>query len=870
MAAAAPDAKKIDFESQVLPILKRNCLACHDGVDAEAELILETPKTILKGSENGPVVVPGHSDRSLLWQSSAKQSKPFMPPKNNKMGAEPLKPEELALLRDWIDQGATGTVNARPKPVHWRPLPPGQHPILAMAVTPDGQYAACGRANQIFIYHVPSGQLVARLADPKIEAEAGKDAAQRDFVQSLAFSPDGRTLASGEYRMVKLWQRQTAPEPVVLGTEPPTAIAADASGKQFATTGKDGVIHLWNAAAGKPVRDFSGHTGQVTALAFSTDGARLASTAADKTVRVWDLATGTLFIQIETPAPPAAVAWGMGDKQLAVAGGDNPIHLWELPLQPGGPAKALKDLNGHSQPVTSLAAFDGGKQLLSGSADKSVRHWALTQNRMARQMDHGAPVTAVAVSPNGKTFASAGGISAKLWSADRGQMLGEMKGDETLRMNLRQAERTAALAKSETAWWKTTLDTATKALNEKNDAAKKATTTLAAADKTLQTKIEAQAKANNDKDKASAVDAVKSATAARSDADKAQKAAQEAVKQAEKALAEAKTGAEKSATAEKQSAAGVEAAKKALPSGEKPVRCVAFAPDGTSVATAGEDGALRTWSAENGNGFLTLPMAAGPVQKLTWAPDGRLLAGGSQGGAQVASTATIWSLTRSIGTGDQASPLVNRVLALDFSPDGKLLATGGGVPSRSGEVKLWKVADGSLAREIKPSHSDTVFSLAFSPDGKALATAGADKFLKLFDPTTGRLIKSLSGHTHYVLSVGWRADGRMLVSSGADMTVKLWTYPAGEQTKTIEGFKKEVSSVRFAGAGSDILAATGEARVRLMREDGGTIKDYSGSKGFLFTTLATPDGQTVIAGGQDSVLRAWNAATAKSVFAAEK
>src|SRR6202042_3603956 len=114
-------------------------------------------------------------------------SKPLMPPKNNKIGAEPMTPEELSLLKTWIEQGATGTVNAKPKPLQWRPLPPGLHPILAVAVTGDGEFAACGRANQIFMYHVPSGQMVTRLIDPKLAAQPNRSgyrsSAERDFVQ---------------------------------------------------------------------------------------------------------------------------------------------------------------------------------------------------------------------------------------------------------------------------------------------------------------------------------------------------------------------------------------------------------------------------------------------------------------------------------------------------------------------------------------------------------------------------------------------------------------------------------------------------------------------------------------------------------------
>ena len=272
--ASNPTAQgKVDFEKQVLPILKRNCLSCHNATDAEGDLVLETPATIAKGGEDGPVVVPHKGVESLLIKSATHEAKPYMPPKNNKVGAENLKPEEIALLKTWIDQGATGTVNIKPKAVQWHPLPPGLHPILAVAVTPDGQYAACGRANQIFIYHVPTGQIVARLTDPKLAEKTGRSgwhsSAQRDFVQSLEFSPDGRVLASGEYRMVKLWRREPNLPQFNLGAEPASALAVSPDGKSIATAAHDNVIRLWDSANGKPMKEIPGDTATVTTLKFS-------------------------------------------------------------------------------------------------------------------------------------------------------------------------------------------------------------------------------------------------------------------------------------------------------------------------------------------------------------------------------------------------------------------------------------------------------------------------------------------------------------------------------------------------------------------------------------------------------------------------
>jgi len=285
-----------------------------------------------------------------------------------------------------------------------------------------------------------------------------------------------------------------------------------------------------------------------------------------------------------------------------------------------------------------------------------------------------------------------------------------------------------------------------------------------------------------------------------------------------------------------------------------------------SVATGGEGPLVQTWSAENGVEFDTYPASEGGVRAIGYSADGRIVSCAKAGGAVVWRTVAGWTLARSIGSGDVKSALASRVLSLSFSADGQWLATGGGVPSRSGEVKIWKAADGTLVREVKDAHSDAVFCVEFSPDGKLLATASADKFVKVFEADSGKLAKALTGHTHYVLGVSWKADGRTLASVGADKALKVWSYPSGEQTQNAVTFSKELTSVRFLGAGAEMLAASGDSRVRLLQLEGKTVREFAGSKGYLFSAAGTPDGQLVIGGGEDSVLRIWNATNAKSLW----
>src|SRR5262245_34267531 len=100
----------VDFEKDIIPIFRRSCLSCHSATEAQSDLVLESPQTILKGGAEGPAVVPGKGSDSRLIKLASKQKEPFMPPPDNDVKAKPLTPQELGLLKLWIDQGAKGAV----------------------------------------------------------------------------------------------------------------------------------------------------------------------------------------------------------------------------------------------------------------------------------------------------------------------------------------------------------------------------------------------------------------------------------------------------------------------------------------------------------------------------------------------------------------------------------------------------------------------------------------------------------------------------------------------------------------------------------------------------------------------------------------
>src|SRR5439155_8932885 len=255
------------------------------------------------------------------------------------------------------------------------------------------------------------------------------------------------------------------------------------------------------------------------------------------------------------------------------------------------------------------------------------------------------------------------------------------------------------------------------------------------------------------------------------------------LKQGTDAAVKVKAALETAEAEKKNSDTDLEVAKKAASSAERPIHTIAFSPDNRTFATAGDDHFIHTWSAENGAAFETYRRHTEGVAAIAFAGPDSLVSGAEDQSLIAWDLKTEWALERVIGTGDLNSPLVDRVNAVRFSPDGTLLATCGGEPSRGGEIKIWRVTDGHLIQDFPNVHSDAVFSLDFSADGKYLASGAADRFVKVIELDTGKIVKQFEGHTHHVLGVSWNRNERTLASAGADNVVKIWDFVKGEKTK---------------------------------------------------------------------------------------
>ena len=445
-------ATPVDFQNEILPIFRNNCLACHNRTKAKGDLILETPKDILAGK----AVTPGDALKSLLFKMASHMEDPVMPPLDNKVSARSLEPQELGLLKLWIEQGAKGEVRAA-RNIEWQPLPAGLNPIYSVAVTADGQYAAAGRANQIFIYHLPTKTLAARLTDDALLKNGlyKQGVAHLDMVHSLDFNHDGTLLASGGYREVKLWRKQVDKPLRALPINSDTAILDVSPDGKWLAAAEGNDIKLIDFATGTAAKTFAGHKAPVSGLSFSPDNTRLLSGAQDGNFTVWTVADGKAATPtLDKPVKINAVAWATSGKVFVTAQEDGLIRSWlfnDKPEKPVDAIKAHKELKGHTLPVAALARVASApSQILSGSKDGTVRHWDADAGTSLRSMSHGTPVTGVAASPDGLRFASASeNNTARVWNAATGAQVSEVRGQREPKLDQGRKDRLATFAKGE-------------------------------------------------------------------------------------------------------------------------------------------------------------------------------------------------------------------------------------------------------------------------------------------------------------------------------------------------------------------------------------------------------------------------------------
>lgn len=604
---------------------------------------------------------------------------------------------------------------------------------------------------------------------------------------SVAFSPDGKRLASAHGPYVQLWDTETW-RPVGDFMEGHTAdvksVAFSPDGTLIASSAADQTIRLWDIetrkAVGKPMR---GHEGIVMPMAFSPDGSRIVSGGADKTIRLWDVASGD---QVGEPlrghiAEVLSVAFSPDGKFIASGGADATVRFWDTVTH-----LPVTDPLSANDPVVSSVAFSPDGRRIVSAGGTTIRLWdAATRAPVGRPMDeHTAPINRVVYSEDGTRIASASDDKTiRLWDASTGAPIGEpLIGHENAVAGLAfDPEGRSIVSSAEDDTLRVWDIRGQQVLRGHDDAVM--TAEFRSDGKRIVSSSLDQTVRQWDVDAGTQV----GPPIRTSDSPVASSLLLDRLQQT--------VGAGYVADGREIVGVGIhsvrfwDAASGRLtdthPSPPPGTVAVAYSEISHTYATmAGADGEPGTLATLEGNDIQLRDEAMQPiggplhhdepVSTFTMSLDGQRIAT-----ASADFNVRIWDAN----TGRQiGSPLKtnDRILSVDFSADRQMLAVG-----TIESLRIWEVETGAeVGGQGLMGHDSWILDAAISPEGRVVATGGLDGVVHLSDIATGASIgPGLAGHTMAVGDVDFSPDGSKLISASADGTIRVWPIPTPSPEK---------------------------------------------------------------------------------------
>jgi WD40 repeat protein/serine/threonine protein kinase len=554
---------------------------------------------------------------------------------------------------------------------------------------------------------------------------------------SVAFSSDGQRVASaGGDGAVRIWDvRSHAALDCWTAADVQSVFFAKFSpdGQQLAFLDSKGRLYLWKPASGKPPISFQGHVSgsEGDQLVFSPDGQRLASGSFDEPgAKIWDATTGALLNTYPGPGENiTGVAFSPDGRLLAVGSGfhghreNGVLRIWDT--QSG---QEVYTLRGHVEMIGSLAFSPDGRRLASTSLDQTIKIWDMqTGLEVLTLTGHLSAVWSGVFAADGRLF-TAGEDGIRVWDG-RPWREGE-KGQEFLTLEGHR-ESVTSVAFSATGGLLATADC---------------------------------------------------------------------------------VGMVNLWSAPKPHVGEVKLLRTFRACKEEVYR-VAFSPDGKFLATVGGLGLVKLWEASTGREISNLSNIrdGGNFMTGAFSPDGRHLAAG---GWTTDQRVQIWNLQTKEAI--QLPPLDLGINALAFHPkEGTLLVTAG----EDGSVRVWDWRIGKELRQLQPPEGSRVRSVAFSPDGKLLATGGWERKVHIWDstgrnPTDWKHLQQFPDSTGSPESIAFAPDGKRLAWGGTDSTVKVWDL-LSKETRILHGHTNWVRSVAFSSDGRFIASGGQDGIVKI-------------------------------------------------------
>ncbi|HZV05357.1 MAG TPA: sigma-70 family RNA polymerase sigma factor, partial [Gemmataceae bacterium] len=596
--------------------------------------------------------------------------------------------------------------------------------VCACAWSPDGNILAAGSGshsgdNSITLFDAATGKPIRKLLG------------QQSYITSLAFSPDGRTLASASQAAIVLWDtasgkllRQFSASPGQMNRVLSLAFTLD--GKGLFSAGEDARIRLWDSATGKVARLFTGHEKVVRCTVLSPDGRTLAS-AADKEIRLWETATGKMIRRLTGQKEPIRALAFSPDGKLLASGSDDrsisSIWLWETATGkvqrrfPEDP-KDIQERRFHN--LRTLAFSPDGKTLATGHGDYALHFWDVATGKRFRTMAGTGTISF-------RGFHD-GGIQCLIFARD-GKRLVIARDNQLALLDVRSGKENQLLPAHRGGLGRVFFSADGKRLftgsDEMNGRIREWDTASGEMIREIPGMAGDTARASFSPDRKILASSVKAQTLALWD-----------------------------------TATGREIREFPLPLKQfHTPGDIVFSPDGKFLAVEEGDGkAVWLYDPATGKQVCTvegMTTSAYPMH-LTFSPDGRILAAADRKAIFLAE----------VPSGRQLPPILppkdRYAVAVALSPDGRTLAAPCTSLFEGGRMILFEVATGKERLSFWEPPGE-IHNVAISPDGRLLAAAGSgNNIIYLWDAFTCKILAQLKGHQGNIASLAFSPDGRRL------------------------------------------------------------------------------------------------------------
>lgn len=589
-------------------------------------------------------------------------------------------------------------------------------------------------------------------------------------------------------------------------------LAWRSDGQQLASGSPDGTIIIWDLQTQQVVRTLRGHSATVAHVAWSSDGRFLAFTGGDGIVKVWDTSRNW-DVRTLGPLPKQAtgLAWCRGRATLAAASGDGTIAIWQIDQ----PHSKMATIRHHSK-LTALAWGPHGDRLAGGTGEGTIVIWD--------------PSSGEAIGMLGKKGANAlwGWVTSLAWSPD-GNRLASASNDFRIRIwdvleaqpPLRRADDTAKLlsilAHDGVAWSVTWHPDGKRLASAGNDGTIKL--------------WDAQSG-----ERLLTLRGSSGALLAAAWSPDGKKLAAGGADQSVIVLEPA-----------------VEPEARLLSGHTGWVWGLGWEPNGIRLASASTDGTVKLWDS-SGAAKALIDRRDVPMWAVAWDHKGERLATGGKKDIQT------WNKVSgefvAISAGDQGTGHKDAVASLSWSRDGHFLASA----ADDRLINLWDVQARKPLRTLEdPDCGATFRCIAWNPTSSLLASADSEGRTKIWEPATGKLIRTLYGHTSSLTCVVWSANGRFLASAGMDGSVRIWDADAGQEILTLRGHSGGVNCLAWSPDGLRLASGGGDIKI-WDTQSGREALTLRGHTSAVQALVWSPDGRSLASASWDKTIRIWEAA----------